>query len=149
MRIPSIIDIGGFTRITENSIDQVIELSKLNIKGYTACKEFNEKKRPYLHMYVEMDEKNISTQAVSVELLKEHLSVYFKYIDADYSDLKKILGIDPLKITILKNGTFEYLRKRKGIKLRKINPDRIDIMELLKIQEEDYRGTYYGGKRYE
>lgn len=148
-RIPSIIDIGGFTRITENSIDQVIELSKLNIKGYTACKEFNEKKRPYLHMYVEMDEKSMSTQAVSVELLKEHLSVYFKYIDADYSDLKKILGIDPLKITILKNGTFEYLRKRKGIGLRKINPDRIDIMELLKIQEEDYRGTYHGGKRYE
>lgn len=148
-RIPSVIDIGGFTRITQNSIDQVIALSKLDIKDYVACKEFNEKKRPFLHMYVEMNEEVASSQAISIKILKEHLSVYFKYIDADYHDLKKILGIDPLKITILKNGTFEHLKKRKGLQLRKINPDRIDILELLKIQEDDYRGTYQGGRHYE
>lgn len=146
-RVPNVIDIGGFTRITENSIDQVIELSGLKITNYFAKKEFNHDNRPYLHLYVEMDPQVQITQAVSIEILKEQLSIYFKYLDQDYQDLKKILGIDPLKVTILKSGTFAYYEKTHP-KLKKINPSAIEIKDLLVIQNQDYR-IKIGGHLYE
>lgn len=148
-RVPDIIDIGGFTRISKNSIDRVIALSTLKIENYIACKEYNEEKRPYLHMYVELSEESTLTHAISHRVLKEHLSVYFKYVDADYEDLKKILGVDPLVITILRNGTFAHFKKRKGKQLHQINPDRIDVLSLLEIQNEDYRTSEHGGLSYE
>lgn len=52
--------------------------------------------------------------AVSKQLLREHLSVYFKYFDNDYNDLKKMLGIEPLQITILRTGTFDAFRRATG-----------------------------------
>lgn len=148
-RVPDAIDIGGFTRITKHSIDRVIALSTLKIENYVACKEYNEEKRPYLHMYVELSEESTLTHAISHRVLKEHLSVYFKYVDADYEDLKKILGVDPLVITILRNGTFAHFEKRKGKQLYQINPDRIDVLSLLEIQNEDYRTSEHGGLCYE
>ncbi len=148
-RVPDVIDIGGFTRITKNSIDRVINLANLEIENYVACKEYNEEKRPYLHMYVELKEDSTLTHAISHRVLKEHLSVYFKYVDADYEDLKKILGVDPLTITILRNGTFAHYEKRKGKTLYQINPDKVDVMSLLEIQNEDYRSNEHGGLCYD
>ena len=53
-RVPWIIDIAGFTRISENGIRSVIQLSGLPIRSWIAAKEYNEQNRPYLHMYVEL-----------------------------------------------------------------------------------------------
>ena len=46
-------------------------------------------------MYVELAPGCVVNRAVSRELLKEHLTIYFKYVDQDYHDLKRILGMDP------------------------------------------------------
>ena len=54
--------------------------------------------------------------AMSADILKELLSTYFKYIDQDYRDLKKILGMDPLQVTIFMRGTFETYEKQTGKK---------------------------------
>ena len=137
-RIPTIIDIAGFTRISENSIQNVVDLSGLDIVDWVACKEYNENNRPLLHMYVEMDIHSLVTHAVSREILKEHLGVYFKYVDHDYKDLKRILGMDPLKITILKCGTFYEYFRQTGKQLRHINPNSYDIKELLEIEKQDF-----------
>ena len=74
------------------------------------------------------------SQAVSIQVIREHLSVYFKYVDQDYSDLKKILGMDPLKITILKTGTFENYENKFGKLLRRINPPAYEVSRLLHEQ---------------
>lgn len=132
-RVKEVIDIAGFTRITQNSIDEVIALSHLDIVDYIACKEIDHN-RPYLHMYVEMSDQSIISDAVCVGVLKDHLSAYFKYVDEDYADLKKILGVDPLRITILKQHaltTYPY-------KISKINASKHEIMQLMKYQEELY-----------
>ena len=134
-RIPTVIDIAGFTRITENSISRVIGLSGLNVKEWTAAKEVTENKRPFLHMYVEMEPECLFSSAVTVNILKEHRGVYFKYVDEDYKDLKKILGIDPLEITILRCGTFDAYYRGGKEKMRRINPTQYEIGELLKSQE--------------
>lgn len=135
-RVPDIIDIAGFTRISENSIQSVIELSGLAVKNWVALKEFTEEKgRPYLHLYVELSPECVVTRAVSQEILKEHLTIYFKYVDQDYRDLKRILGMDPLEITILRCGTFEIYEAASGKHLRHINPSLHDVHDLVKSQE--------------
>lgn len=134
-RIPGIIDIAGFTRISENSIKNVIELSGVDVAGWVALKEFTpDKGRPFLHLYVELSTSAVTARAVSRELLKEHLTIYFKYVDQDYQDLKRILGMDPLEITILRCGTFAAYERSTGKKLRHVNPSIHDIQDMVKLQ---------------
>lgn len=130
-RVPQVIDIAGFTRITEKSIEQAIRLSRLPIEDWIAKKEFTENNRPYLHCYVELESSALTNSAVSVQILQEQFGIYFKYLDHDYQDLKKILGIDPLKITLLKCGTFEAYRRKFGAPIRHMNPESSDIHDLL------------------
>lgn len=143
-RVPDIIDIAGFTRISENSIKNVIELSGLEVAGWVALKEFTaDKGRPFLHMYVELTPGAIVNRAVSRELLKEHLTIYFKYVDQDYHDLKHILGMDPLEITVLKCGTFKAYEEKTGKPLRHINPSIHDVQEMVRMQEPTNRQRRY------
>lgn len=147
-RIPTIIDIAGFTRITEHSIQKAIDLSGLAIEEWFAFKEYNKQTRPLLHMYVEISESSLTSRGLSQEILKEHLTVYFKYVDHDYQDLKHILGMEPLEITILKCGTFANYKQQTGGKLRHINPSVYQIKELLAIEKQPFpvtRRTLYDG----
>jgi len=135
-RALDIIDIAGFTRITQKLIDNVIKLSNLPIKNYVAIKEYKDKK-PFLHMYIEIKEESLINQAILSKVLRDHLSIYFKYLDTDYQDLKKILGIDPLKITILKCHTFEHYQQVFKKPIRTFNPNKLDIIDLLSLQQEE------------
>ena len=133
-RVPTVIDIAGFTRITENSINQVIALSGLDIVDWFALKKYDDNKRSYMQLYVELSETASHTAVASSKLLCDHLSVYFKYYDNDYEDLKKMLGIDPLSVTILPCGTMARYEKIFGQHIRKINPSRQDEIELLRLR---------------
>lgn len=145
-RIPNIIDIAGFTRISENCIRNVVELSGLDIMGWFAVKEYNKQNRPLLHMYIEMKRESLASTAITKDILREHLGVYFKYVDNDYKDLQRILGMDPLEITILKCGTFEEYERKNKTSIRNINPSTYEVMQLLELQKEDYemnRGWHF------
>lgn len=146
-RVPDIIDIAGFTRISEGCIRDVVDLSGLAIKDWLAVKEYNNQNRPLLHMYIEMKRESLISSAITKDILREHLSVYFKYVDNDYKDLKRILGMDPLKITILKCGTFEEYERQNEKPIRAINPSPYEVKELLELQNEDYE-LNTGGWRY-
>ena len=133
-RVPTIIDIAGFTRITETSIEEVLTLSKLGIGDWLAKKEFDGKGIPFLHMYAELTPDAMSSDVTKKQVLTEHLSVYFKYFDSDYNDLKKLLGMDPLVITILKYGTIAAYQHDTGRTLPRINPGSMDVSELVRWQ---------------
>lgn len=130
-RINNVIDIAGFTRITENSINDAIRLSRLPITSCTAAKEWEKGRRPYLHLYLEIDPESVDSAAVSVQVLREHLKVYFKFMDTDYDDLEKMLGIDPLRITVLKCGSFQHCREELGEDIPAINPGKYVINKLM------------------
>lgn len=133
-RVPSVIDIAGFTRITKNGISKAVELSRLPVYKWSAAKDYNSKNHPFLHMYIEM-EKDVSAEVdVRPEIVKGVLTTYFKHIDQDYRDLEKILGMDPLKVTILKCGTFDSYREKYGKPVRTINPLPQEVSELMKDQ---------------
>ncbi|MGN0302239.1 MAG: GH3 auxin-responsive promoter family protein [Anaerotardibacter sp.] len=131
-RVPTIIDIAGFTRITENSINEVVALSRLPIKQWCAAKEFDAQTRhPFLHLYVEMEAEEVLDIALSEEVLRRHLEVYFSYQDNDYDNLKKILEMEPLRITFVQSGTFEQYEAYTGAPIETMNPPRREILSLL------------------
>lgn len=132
-RVPDVIDIAGFTRITENSIRHSIALSGLPVKDWFARKEYTENKRPQLHLYVEMERMALSGTAVSVEILRQQLGIYFKYLDSDYQDLQKILGVDPLNITLVRCGTFAAYAQSHPKPIRKMNPGTMEVADFLKM----------------
>ena len=88
-----------------------------------------------------MEQTAFVNNAVSTEILREVLSTYFKYIDQDYRDLKKILGMEPLVVTILRCGTFDAYKEKMGRKIRHMNPSHQELMELLRMPEQ--LGEYY------
>ncbi len=143
-RVPDIIDIAGFTRISEDSIRSVIDMSYLPIEDWMATKEFDEKGHPFLHLYVELKHGREVNYALSCDILREHLSVYFKYLDADYKDLKRLLNMDPLQVTILGSGTFERFCSSCGHGIRRVNPAANEVAQLLALQHPDsVRRTFY------
>ncbi len=131
-RGPTIIDIAGFTRISEATISDALELSKLSITEWFAIKDFDDCKRAFLHLYVEVDAHGMRS-AMTQDIIREHLSIYFRYVDADYKDLKSLLGIDPLEVSIIPAGTIDCFNSTFGRKLRRINPSPFDVIEVIKI----------------
>lgn len=133
-RIPTVIDIAGFTRITQRAIEKVIRISRLPIADWCARKQYDDEKRSFMHMYVEIEEEDESRSAINQQLIREHMGIYFKHYDHDYNDLKRFLGVEPLQITLLKRGTLNEFSHRFGRRLSKINPPQEDIINLLYIQ---------------
>jgi hypothetical protein len=131
-RACSVIDIAGFTRITEKSIGEAISLSKLPISDWLAKKEYTHDNTPFLHLYAEIDPSFQLSHAVVIDLFVEQLTTYFKYFDSDYSDLKKLLNMDPLKFTVIPFGSISEYEQKSGNKVRRINPDVVDINRITK-----------------
>ncbi len=137
-RVPWVIDIAGFTRITEDSIGSVIEISHLPIGDWCAAKEFDEKGHPFLHIYLEMQEGHAVNFALTQKILVEHIGIYFKYMDSDYNDLKRLLGMDPLQVSVLSNGTFGNYADKKGHRITRINAPAEEIRFLRSLQSDAY-----------
>lgn len=132
-RVPNVIDIAGFTRITENTIRKAITVSGVQIHDWFAAKRYDSDSRPYMQLYVEMSEAAILTGVVAADVIRDHLSAYFKYIDVDYSDLKKMLGIDPLVVTVIETGTIERYEESHRHRIRRMNPPHYDVVEIEKL----------------
>ncbi len=132
-RISTVIDIAGFTRITENTITEAIRISNLNVHNWFALKEYGETNRPYVHLYVEMGVDAIVNGVVAKDIIQNHLSIYFRYLDGDYQDLKHMLGIDPLMVSVLPTGVIERYSRESGKKIRKMNPSHYDVTEIVKL----------------
>jgi topoisomerase IA-like protein len=90
-----------------------------------------------MQLYIELEKDELVQRAVTMEIIKEILTTYFKYIDQDYRDLKKILGMDPLTVTAVRCGTFGAYAQKHGKPIAKMNPPRYDLDELLRLQEID------------
>jgi hypothetical protein len=134
-RVSSVIDIAGFLRITQQTIQQAIDLSKLPLKDWFAVKEFNNDQKPFLHLYIEIGEEAY-THVLDAKIIKDQLALYFRYVELDDRDLESLLGIDPLAVTILPHGAIERYERAQGISLRKINP-------LPSVVQEILCGSYY------
>lgn len=138
-RIAPVIDLAGFTRITQATIKEVIAMSKLDIYDWFAVKKFDHDQRPYVAMYIEIKHPH-KHGLDNVELIKDTLEIYFRYIDEDYKSLKKMLGIDPLQVHIIPLGTIKTYESCVNHQVYRVNPNFFDVTEMLKIASSKQGG---------
>ncbi len=131
-RADDLLDIAGFTRISEKTITQALANINLNYEDWSIRKEVNGKEVT-LHLYIEMN-GNHSPENVATTLHNSLTS-----LDPGYRDLEQMMDIKPLKITPLHPGTFAdyYTRKKMmGAELMQRKPPRMNtpddiVRELL------------------
>lgn len=132
-RIDGIIDIAGFTRLTERTVWQAIENSGVAYKDWAIRKEAGEK--PVLRLYIEPKQGVKITDDETTALIHEQL----KKLDSDYAALETMLVLKPLKVTVLPAGTFQtYISKQRAagadlahLKPPHVNPSEATINTLL------------------
>ena len=131
-RVDELIDISGFTRICEKSINQALISSAIDCEDWVARKE-NKQGKPVLHIYMELNGDHCE------EELKNKLEVGLALADPGYRDSIQMMDIHPLQVTLLKPGSFSnYSRVRylAGMELvqqkpRRMNASEEEINELL------------------
>jgi len=131
-RADQTIDIGGFTRLDERTLLEALSMCSFAHGDWVAAKELLDG-APCLHFYIETD------ASCTQEQLVKSLNSCLRNVDPGYNDLERMLGVDPLRVTLLKPGTFESYReqqKRQGANsvsagLVRVNPPRNTIEELL------------------
>ena len=136
-RADDLIDIAGFTRISEKTVTAAIAGSKIDCEDWTISKEIKEGK-PALHLYIEFNNGFQPEQlalAVHDELMKT---------DPGYRDLTTMMDINPLEVTVLPSGAFrDFYRQRQenGADLAQSRPPRMNapddiISELTGVKED-------------
>lgn len=121
-RVDGIIDISGFTRLTEKSIYKAVEESGIPYTGWTARKEYHQDK-PIVHLYLE------STNGYRSEEVSQAVHDRLKQEDSGYADLESMLGIYPLQVTMLPHGAFNrYIESKRqaGADLAHLKPPRMN-----------------------
>jgi hypothetical protein len=92
-RVDDMIDIAGFTRLTEGVIWQAIENTGIPYNDWTIRKEVKES--PVLHLYLELKE-NGENEHISGEQLAIAIHNELKKLDNDYANLEAFAGLKPL-----------------------------------------------------
>ena len=107
-RLDDIIDLGNFLRLTERGIWKTIEAAGLKYIDWVAQKQTN-LAYPTLHLYIELAlSERISEEKVQ-ELIRQSFSTNF----SDYNDMKEMLGIEPVDVSLLPAGSFDAYMKAK------------------------------------
>jgi len=127
-RADGLIDIAGFTRLDEKTIWQAIANTKLNYEDWTARKEY-EQDKPIIRLYIELKGGNEKEEEI-VRRVHQELAI----INPDYSNLQKMLGIHPLRASILPVGSFRkyYEEKQKsGADLAHLKPAHMNVSDTV------------------
>jgi hypothetical protein len=133
-RADDLIDIAGFTRISEKTVTQAIASSGIAYEDWTIRKELRDGK-PTLHLYIEINDGSKGIDPAPLlhnELVKT---------DPGYHDLAAMMEVHPLEVTVLGQGTFrEYYRERQlsGAELAQSRPPKVNasddvVKELLNL----------------
>jgi hypothetical protein len=126
-RSDDIIDLGGFTKLTERSIWQVIEASKFDYVDWTARKE-EVGGDPILHLYIELSDSYEASSDQLTRLIRTGL----QQVSSDFTDLEYMLGSNHLQVTRLANNSFmRYMEDRRcaGSDLAHVKPPHMQPSE--------------------
>jgi len=122
-RVDGLIDLAGFTRLTEKTIWQAIENSGLAYQEWTARKEARDE--PVLHLYLELKQNgNKGAEQVATAIHQQ-----LRKLDSSYADLEPVLGLQPLQVTLLSSGAFEeYVSRQRaaGVDLAHLKPPHLN-----------------------
>ena len=139
-RADDLIDIAGFTRISEKTVAQAIANAGFGGAEWSIRKEVKQDK-PALHLYIELNSDHTPIDVASV------LHQELKKVDSFYSDLDSMMDIHPLEVTLLRRGTFaDYYQEKKeaGAELPERKPPRMNapddvIKEVIRLGRKEGR----------
>lgn len=121
-RADGIIDLAAFTRLTEKDVWQAIEEANVDYVDWMARKEYASQE-PILHLYVE------PASDVDAEALRDSIHARLKEIHEPYAELEQMLGMDPLRVTLLPRGAFAryfFERQAEGADLAHLKPSHMN-----------------------
>jgi hypothetical protein len=119
-RADRIIDIGGFSRLNERVIWQVLEAQDIVYEDWMVRKEI-ENSQPVIRLYLASDYPHR-------EQLETALHNKLKELDGDYDDLEAMLNMNPLRLQLLPPGTFarySQMREAEGADFAHMKPPRV------------------------
>jgi hypothetical protein len=107
-RTDDIIDLGSFLRLTEREIWKTIEATGVEYRDWVAQKETTGP-YPKLHLYVELVKNGSMPEEKVQELIRQSFSSRY----SDYNDMKDMLSIEPVDVTLIPSGAFGAYMKAK------------------------------------
>ena len=119
-RAGDIINLAGFSLLTEKNIWGAIEAAEVDYFDWVARKEIIDSKA-YLHLFIELD----SRDHVDQEKTRAEIKKFLRKHNGDYADLEDMLDYDALKLTFLNPGAFgAYMdyQKSQGADLAHTKP---------------------------
>jgi len=115
-----IIDLAGFTLLTEKNIWQSIDKAGVTYNDWVARKETSDNK-VYVHIFIEVSDPS----KIDLEEYRLKISNNLQVTNPEYKDLEDMLKYDPLKISLLRPGAFSsYMdyQKSQGADLAHTKP---------------------------
>jgi len=137
-RADGLIDLGGLTRLDEKTVWQAIANTGIKYEDWSARKEYAGD-TTCLRIYLELKESREADE------LEEMIDRRLREIDVNYREVGDILGLQPVRVTLLSPGTFQryYEEKRsEGADLAHLKPCHMNaqdtvIQELLQFDLEE------------
>ncbi len=120
-RADELIDIAGFARLTEKVIWRAIENTDIPYEDSIVRKE-TIGGSPALHLYLELKNGYVGTEKGIESAVHNQL----RKLDSDYADLESMVGVKPLKVSLLPEGAFKAFmeqRQAEGADLAHIKPN--------------------------
>jgi len=135
-RIGETINIGGIADLDEKTIWQALVNTKLKFADWTACKE-TEQNQSLLRLYIEPEED------ADVNNIETMVDKQLKVIDVSYRDVEQYLTQNPVRVTLLSQGTFQSYteeRRKEGADLAHLKPNHINasntiLQQILEISD--------------
>jgi len=124
-RADDILDLGGFARLDEKTVWKAIANTGIRHEDWTMRKEYTDG-NPVIHLYIELKERREPEEAGY--LIHEQL----KQLEQGYKDVDNMLGIHPLRVTLLTQGTFQrYLegKQKAGADLAHLKPPHMNASD--------------------
>ncbi len=122
-RDDSLIDLAGFTRLTEKTIAQALVAADVSCQDWVARREGRD--AGVLHLYVELKNGRHATAPDLTAAIHQQL----KRLDPPYADLEQMLGLEPLQVTLLQKGAFERCiasRRIAGVDRAQLRPPHLN-----------------------
>jgi hypothetical protein len=131
-RVDDLIDIIGFGRLTEKIVWQAIEKTSIPYTDWTARKEVIDGK-PMLHLYLELKDNYVASEnGVATAAYKQLVKLDDEYeynIYRAYGTPEAVIGVRPVKVTLLQQGAFDNYRvhrQAEGADLAHLKPPHIN-----------------------
>jgi hypothetical protein len=141
-RADDVIDLANLVRLTEKDIWKAIEATGVKYQDWAARKEFNSTDVT-LHIYLEPK----PSENIAVGEFQQKLALELSKLSSEFSSLDEILGYNPIRISLLKAGSFDAYIKQKqqeGADLAHIKPPHMQPSDQIMKRLFELEGSLSG-----